>query len=51
MGFQIGSLIETSLTDGTSVGGFFKVKNLVNCQSPVLTKTFSTIVTFEWFFF
>ena len=30
MGLQVGSLVETSLTDRASVGGLFVVENLVN---------------------
>ena len=49
VGLEVGSLIETALTNGTSVRRFLKMKNFVNSQCPVLTETFSAILTFKWF--
>jgi hypothetical protein len=44
-------LIETSLTNGTSVGRLFHVEDLVNGQRSGLAKTFSAFVAFERFLF
>jgi len=51
VGLQVGSLIETSLADGALVRRLLHVENLVNCQSPRLTKTFPAVRTLERLFF
>jgi len=50
VGLQVGSLIETSLTDGTLVGRFLHVQDLVDRQCPGLTEPLSAVRTFERFF-
>ena len=43
VGLQVGSLIETSLTDGALVGRFLHVQNLVDRQCPRLTESLSAV--------
>ena len=51
MGFQVGPLVEASLTNWTTVRGLLHVEDLVNCQCSRLAETLSTLITFEGLFF
>ena len=51
MCLEVGSLIKTSLTDGTPVWSLLVVEDFVNGQCPVLAETLATIITFKRFLF
>jgi hypothetical protein len=47
MGFEIRTLIETAVADGTFVRRFFHVEDFVHGQSATLTKSFPAFDAFE----
>lgn len=49
MRFQVASLVEASRANWTFVWRFLHVQNLVNSQSPTLTKSFSAFAALEGF--
>ena len=51
MCLEVGSLIKTSLTDGTPVWSLLVVEDFVNSQGSVWAETLATIITFERFLF
>ena len=51
VGLQIGALIKTSLTDGTSVGRLLVVEDLVHRQGARLAETLPTVSALEWLLF
>jgi hypothetical protein len=50
VGLEVGALVERAIAHRTFVGRLLHVKDLVNCESPRLTETFTTLGTFKWFF-
>lgn len=49
MRFQVASLVEASRANWTFVRRFLHVQDLVNSQSPALTKSFSAFAALEGF--
>ena len=48
VGLEVGSLIETALTNGAPVRGLLKMKYFVDSQSSVLTETLPTVLALKW---
>ena len=51
MCLEVGSLIKTSLTDGTPVRSLLVVEDFMDSQGSVLAETLATVITFERFLF
>lgn len=51
MSLQVGTLIEGSAADGTLVGRFLHVEDLVDGEGARLAEAFATFATFERFLF
>ena len=47
MCLEVGSLIKTSLTDGTPVRSLLVVEDFMDSQGSVLAETLATIITLE----
>lgn len=51
MRFEVGSLVEAAIANGTFMGRFLQMRHFMHGECSRLTETFSAVVALEWFFF